>query len=85
MGQEIELKNEHLRCVIRADLGGSIVALEMDAGPVLRVVDSQHIKSARQSGSFALVPFSNRIAHATLSWMDNKVTLNHITFHVDSI
>jgi len=69
MGQEIELKNEHLRCVIRADLGGSIVALEMDAGPVLRVVDSQHIKSARQSGSFALVPFSNRIAHATLSWM----------------
>jgi len=69
MHQLIELKNEHLTCAIRADLGGSILSLQSNGHSVLRVVDVQKITSARQSGSFALVPFSNRIGHATLQWM----------------
>ena len=67
--QSIELKNEYLRCVVRADLGGSIISLEKNGRSVLRSVDPQKISTARQSGSFALVPFSNRIGHATLQWM----------------
>jgi len=69
MHQTIELKNEHLTCAIRADLGGSILSLFSGGTSVLRAVDSQKITSARQSGSFALVPFSNRIGHAKLQWM----------------
>ncbi len=69
MNKGIVLKNDHLRCCIRADLGGSIVSLEMDGRPVLRAVEASNITNARQAGSFALVPFSNRIAHATLQWM----------------
>lgn len=69
MHQLIELKNEQLTCAIRADLGGSILSLLSHGRSVLRAVDLQRITSARQSGSFALVPFSNRIGHATLQWM----------------
>jgi len=69
MHQGIVLQNEHLRCVINAQLGGSIVSLECDGHPVLRGVDPQKIKSAREAASYPLVPFSNRIGHATLKWM----------------
>ena len=69
MHQGIVLQNDHMRCVISADLGGSIICLEMDGRSVLRGVDIQKIKSAREAGSFPLVPFSNRIGHATLQWM----------------
>jgi len=67
--KELILFNEGLRCIIRPDLGGSIVSLQLDGRSILRPVDQQKITSSRQSGSFALVPFSNRIGHATLYWM----------------
>lgn len=69
--REVELSNAQLRCVIRPDLGGSILALQAlrpSPIPVLRERVGDQIKHARQAASFALVPFSNRIAQATLHW-----------------
>lgn len=57
----------HLLCEIQPELGGCISGLWLDDVPVLRS-SRQPLASARQSGSYALVPFSNRIGRANLQW-----------------
>ena len=63
----IRLESGKLVCEIEPALGGCIAGLWLDGMPVLRQAP-QHLASARQAGSYPLVPFSNRIARATLRW-----------------
>lgn len=64
--QGIELVDGPLRCVVRPDLGGCIAEMWLGEVPVLR--SRQAPGSARESGNFPLVPFSNRLADAQLLW-----------------
>ena len=57
-----------LVCEIEPRLGGCIAGLRLDGVPVLRPAPSSGLVTSRQSGSYPLVPFSNRIQQATLQW-----------------
>ncbi|MBC7469225.1 MAG: aldose 1-epimerase [Ramlibacter sp.] len=63
----IRLQSGGLVCEIEPALGGCIAGLWLGGEPVLRST-REPLASARQSGSYPLVPFSNRIARATLQW-----------------
>ncbi len=63
----IRLESGKLVCAIEPALGGCIAGLWLDGLPVLRQ-SPEPLASARQSGSYPLVPFSNRVARATLQW-----------------
>lgn len=64
----LTLESTQLRCDIRPDLGGCVAGLWFGDLPVLRSVAGAQLTQARQSGSYPLVPFSNRIGQATLQW-----------------
>lgn len=57
-----------LACEIEPRLGGCIAGLWLGDVPVLRSRPAAELASPREAGSYPLVPFSNRIAHATLVW-----------------
>jgi aldose 1-epimerase len=63
----IRLESGELVCEIEPALGGCIAGLRLGGVPVLRPVPAP-LASARQAGSYPLVPFSNRIERATLRW-----------------
>lgn len=64
----LTLESARLRCDLRPDLGGCIAGLWHGDLPVLRSTAGDNLTLARQSGSYPLVPFSNRIGQATLQW-----------------
>jgi aldose 1-epimerase len=64
----IELQAGRLRCELHPELGGCIAGLWLDGKPVLRSTPAKDLASSRLSGCYPLVPFSNRIAHASLVW-----------------
>ena len=64
----IELKSGSLRCEIEPALGGCVAGLWLGDEPVLRSTPAAQLTSARQSGSYPLVPFSNRVGQAKLEW-----------------
>ena len=65
----IELACEGLRCEVLPALGGCIAGLWLDGVPVLRAAaDPPALRSAREAGCYPLVPFANRLGHATLQW-----------------
>ena len=64
----LELRAGRLRCELMPELGGCIAGLWLDGQPVLRSTPGAQLASARQAGSYPLVPFSNRIGHASLVW-----------------
>jgi aldose 1-epimerase len=68
----IELRAGALRCEIEPRLGGCIAGFWLGAVPVLRSQPAAQLQSARQSGSYPLVPFSNRIAQAQLVWQGTQ-------------
>ncbi len=68
MTARITLSHGKFRCDIEPDLGACIAGLWFDGEPVLRSSQPGQIATARESGSYPLVPFSNRIGHATLTW-----------------
>ena len=68
MPTSLALAANQFRCNIVPDLGACIAGLWFDGIAVLRSPDAALLASARQSGSYPLVPFSNRIGHASLSW-----------------
>lgn len=68
MTDTLELACDGLRCQIEPALGGCIRGLWRDDVPVLRLPPAGPLASARAAGCYPLVPFSNRIAHATLKW-----------------
>jgi aldose 1-epimerase len=68
----ITLSSGALRCEIAPQLGGCIAGLWFDGLPVLRSTPAAQLASSRQAGSYPLVPFSNRIAQATLQWQGTQ-------------
>jgi aldose 1-epimerase len=72
----IELACEGLRCEVLPALGGCIAGLWLDGVPVLRAAaDPPALRSARQAGCYPLVPFANRLGHATLQWQGTSPPL----------
>ena len=68
----IELRAGRLRCELRPELGGCIAGLWLDDAPVLRSTPAAQLTSARLSGGYPLVPFSNRIGHASVVWQGTQ-------------
>ena len=68
----IDLQAGALRCELNPALGGCITGLWLDGEPVLRSTPAAQLTSARQSACYALVPFSNRIGHASLVWQGTQ-------------
>jgi aldose 1-epimerase len=68
MTSRITLTAGAMRCDVEPDLGACVAGLWMGDVPVLRSAAAGQIKTARDGGSYPLVPFSNRIGHATLTW-----------------
>lgn len=65
----VELKAGRLRCELAPALGAAITGLWLGSHPVLRSAPAGTVLSARQSGCYPLVPFSNRLSQARLHWM----------------
>lgn len=70
-----QLQAGALVCEIEPRLGGCIAGLWLNGVPVLRSTPAAQLASARQAGSYAMVPFSNRLAHATLLWQGTQPPL----------
>ena len=68
MSGPITLSSASLRCDIKPELGGCIAGLWLGELPVLRSTPAGELTSVRLAGSYPLVPFSNRVGHATLKW-----------------
>jgi aldose 1-epimerase len=68
----VRLQAGALVCELEPQLGGCISGLWLDEIPVLRSTAAGTLSSARHSGSYPLVPFSNRIAQATLQWQGTQ-------------
>jgi aldose 1-epimerase len=68
----IELRAGRLRCELHPELGGSIAGLWIGDQPVLRSTPAAQLASARLAGCYPLVPFSNRIGHASLVWQGTQ-------------
>ncbi len=68
MTSAIELSSDAMRCQIAPELGGAIAGLWLGEIAVLRCTPINELTMARQAGSYALVPFSNRVGQATLQW-----------------
>lgn len=68
----VHLEAGSLVCEIEPRLGGCIAGLWLGGVPVLRSARADQLTSARQAGSYPLVPFSNRIAQASLQWQGTR-------------
>jgi aldose 1-epimerase len=67
-----QLRSDALLCEIEPRLGGCIAGLWLGDIPVLRSTPAGQLTSARDAGSYPLVPFSNRIAQASLLWQGTQ-------------
>lgn len=67
MPRMVELQAGALLCRVEPQLGGCITALTHAGVAVLRESPAQ-LATARQAASYPLVPFSNRVGHASLHW-----------------
>jgi len=72
----ITLRQGALRCDIRPDLGGCIAGLWFSDVPVLRSTPATQLASVRLSGSFPLIPYSNRMAFARFAWNGQSYDLS---------
>jgi aldose 1-epimerase len=68
----IRLQAGALSCELEPRLGGCIAGLWLGDVPVLRSTSAAQLTSARQAGCYPLVPYSNRIAQATLLWQGTR-------------
>jgi aldose 1-epimerase len=75
--ETIELSAGRARVVIARSVGGSIASFTFDGQPILRSTPDDAIAqgSVRQFACFPLVPFSNRIADASLHWSGRDYAL----------
>lgn len=63
-----ELHAGALRLALRPDLGGCIAGLWHRGTPVLRSTEPGTLDSARLSGCFPMVPYSNRLGYRRFRW-----------------
>ena len=75
MTTALQLNHASLRCDLAPALGGSIAGLWLDNVPVLRSTPGPALQQVSAAGSYPLVPFSNRIGHATFNWVGRSHTL----------
>lgn len=69
-----ELHAGALRLALRPDLGGCIAGLWHRDTPVLWSTDPATMTSPRPSGSFPLVPYSNRLGYRRFRWKGHEHT-----------
>ncbi len=69
-----ELKAGTLRLALRPDLGGSIAGLWWGGEPVLRSTEPGALSTARASGCYPLVPYSNRLGYRRFRWLGQEHT-----------
>ncbi len=70
------ISNDHLALSVLPDLGASVLNLAAASGrPVLRHVEPGDVKTSSQCGSFALMPYSNRIRAARFTFGGQTVQL----------
>ena len=63
-----ELRAGDLRLAVRPDLGGCIAGLWHRNAPVLLSAEPHTLRASRPSGSFPLVPYSNRLGNRRFQW-----------------
>jgi aldose 1-epimerase len=68
MTSPITLLNANLRCELSPELGGCVAGLWFGERQVLRSTGAAQLQSVRVSGSYPLVPYSNRIGWRKLHW-----------------
>ncbi len=68
MTHTLRLVSGAMRCEIVPALGAAVAGLWSRDVPVLRSTSGAQLASVRDAGSYPLIPFSNRIGHAQLSW-----------------
>jgi aldose 1-epimerase len=73
----IELANGVSKCVLRPDIGGSILSWEYDGQSMFRTVPNlgKGGLQATDMGCFPLAPFSNRIADGRFNWASKSYQL----------
>ncbi len=69
-----ELHAGALRLALRPGLGGCIAGLWHHGVPVLRSAEPAALESPRMSGSFPLVPYSNRLGYRRFRWKGRDYT-----------
>lgn len=69
-----ELHAGALRLALRPDLGGCIAGLWHRDVAVLRSSDPMQLDTARRSGCYPLVPYSNRLAYRRFRWKGSDYT-----------
>ena len=69
-----ELRAGGLRLALCPEQGGSIGGLWLDGVPVLRSTEAHPLSSARQSGCYPLVPYSNRVGYRRFNWQGQDHT-----------
>lgn len=84
MTATVELAAGPARVVIAPSVGGSIASFEYDGMPVLRPTppDELGARAVRNFACFPLIPFSNRIADATLHWAGREY---HLKRYIDDM
>jgi len=70
----LELVAGELRLAVRPDLGGSIAGLWHGTTPLMRSTEPAELQAARQSASYPLVPYSNRIGQCRFRWQGKAYT-----------
>ncbi len=68
MTPSVILRSGAMRCEVSAQLGAAIAGLWRNDIPVLRSTPAHAMSQVRLSACYPLVPFSNRIGHASLLW-----------------
>ena len=72
--QPFELHAGALRLALRPDIGGCIAGLWHRDLPVLRSAEPDTLTASRSSGSFPLVPYSNRLGYRKFRWKGHDHT-----------
>ena len=77
MSTRLELHAGDARVVLAPAIGGAIASYEYRGDPVLRPASDRALAAGdvRELASYPLVPFSNRIANATLRWSGEAYAL----------
>lgn len=71
----LRLQSRITHCELRPDLGGCIASLTWGGVHLLRQPSEQPLLAGSESGSYPLVPFSNRIGYARARWQDQPLAL----------
>ncbi len=77
MTQDVRITDGANICVVRPDLGGSIVEWSVDGQNMLRRADAAAINAGDplRLSTFPLIPYSNRIGFAAFEWEGHSIAL----------